>query len=51
MTKTQDTSLWDETGEKYQRGKGLFLYVDGKPVARSQKLEKSCGRPGEPLAR
>ncbi len=31
--------VWDKTGEKYGRGKGLSIFVDGQEVARSEKLE------------
>jgi len=30
--------LWDRTGERYQRGKGLSVFVDGKQVAHSLDL-------------
>jgi hypothetical protein len=32
------TILWDETGDKYHRGKGLQLYVNGTKVAASNAL-------------
>ena len=32
--------FWDETGDKYQIGKGLFIYSDGKLVAHSPVLQK-----------
>jgi hypothetical protein len=34
------TIFWDKTGEKYKRGKGFHLLVNGKEVARAEKLEK-----------
>jgi hypothetical protein len=34
------TVLYDKTGEKYQRGKGLFVLDRGKVIARSAKLER-----------
>ncbi|WP_372772570.1 glycosyl hydrolase family 65 protein [Mangrovibacterium sp.] len=32
--------VWDKTGEKYKKGKGLYLLVDGKEVARRADLGK-----------
>ena len=32
--------FWDETGDKYQNGKGLFIYSDGKLIAHSPVLQK-----------
>ncbi len=34
------TVLWDKTGDRYKKGKGLRLYSDGKEIARSVKLER-----------
>ncbi|MDR3365605.1 MAG: sodium/solute symporter [Prevotellaceae bacterium] len=34
------TIVWDKTGTKYNRGKGLRVLVDGKEVAASEKLAK-----------
>jgi len=34
------TIIWDKTGRKYNKGKGLSLFVDGKPVANVSKLSK-----------
>ncbi|SJN16259.1 glycoside hydrolase [Sphingobacterium sp. JB170] len=31
--------FWDETGEKYNKGKGLLVYVGGNLVAKSKKLK------------
>ena len=32
------TILWDKTGCKYNRGKGFFVWVDGRIVARAERL-------------
>lgn len=32
------TILWDRTGEKYGKGKGLHVFVDGREIAHSQGL-------------
>lgn len=37
------TVMWDRTGEKYGRGKGLTILVDGEKVAHSAKLERVVG--------
>ena len=37
------TIFWDETGGKYNRGKGLFVYVGGKMIAHSPILKKIHG--------
>lgn len=34
------TIVWDKTGEKYGRGKGLYVLVDGKEIARRADLGK-----------
>ncbi|NDW09677.1 glycosyl hydrolase family 65 protein [Dysgonomonas sp. 520] len=34
------TIVWDKTGEKYKRGKGFYIMLDGKTVAKSDKLER-----------
>ncbi len=34
------TILWDRTGTRYGKGKGLHVLVDGKEVASSENLEK-----------
>jgi len=34
------TILWDQTGDKYKKGKGLHIYADGAEVAKSEKLER-----------
>jgi hypothetical protein len=30
--------LWDRTGERYKRGKGLLVFVDGKQIAQQNEL-------------
>jgi hypothetical protein len=32
------TILWDATGARYNKGKGLMLLVDGKQVAQRKNL-------------
>ena len=34
------TILWDRTGKRYNKGKGLQVLVDGKPLARSDTLKR-----------
>jgi len=34
------TIIWDKTGEKYGKGKGLTLLVDGKKVAHSSTISR-----------
>ena len=36
--------IWDKTGLKYKKGKGLSVWVNGKKVAASIKLEKVTGK-------
>lgn len=36
----QVTVLWDRTGNRYQRGTGLVVFVDGCEVARRETLGK-----------
>jgi hypothetical protein len=31
---------WDRTGERYKRGAGLAIWIDGREIARCQKLER-----------
>ncbi|MFV0378154.1 MAG: MGH1-like glycoside hydrolase domain-containing protein [Mangrovibacterium sp.] len=38
------TIVWDKTGEKYGRGKGLYVLVDGKELARRADLGKLTGK-------
>jgi len=43
------TILWDRSGEKYGRGKGLRVFADGREIARTDSLECVTGRlPGSP---
>ncbi len=37
------TILWDKTGEKYGKGKGLAVFADGREIARSDKLSRLTG--------
>ncbi|UCG57697.1 MAG: hypothetical protein JSU70_22885 [Phycisphaerales bacterium] len=37
------TILWDRTGEKYCRGKGLHVFADGAEIARSDELMRVTG--------
>jgi hypothetical protein len=34
------TILWDKTGRKYQKGKGLRVFVDGKPEASGSRIRR-----------
>ncbi len=34
------TILWDRTGEKYHRGKGLMLFIDGELKAKADQLQR-----------
>ena len=34
------TILWDKDGTKYKKGQGLFVFVNGKKIASSKKIEK-----------
>lgn len=38
------TIIWDKDGLKYKKGKGLSVWVNGKKVASSLKLEKVTGK-------
>lgn len=38
------TIIWDKTGSKYKKGKGLSVWVNGKKVASSLNLEKLTGK-------
>jgi hypothetical protein len=38
------TIVWDKTGLKYKKGKGLSVWVNGKKTAGSDKLEKLTGK-------
>jgi len=34
------TILWDKTGTKYGRGKGLHVFADGREIARSETIKR-----------
>lgn len=34
------TIVWDKSGKKYNKGKGLSVFADGKRIAQSKKLQK-----------
>jgi hypothetical protein len=34
------TILWDRAGSRYGKGKGLYIFSDGKEIAHSKKLER-----------
>ena len=36
--------VWDRDGSRYQRGAGLFVFADGKQIAKAEKLERVTGR-------
>jgi len=38
------TIIWDKTGLKYKKGKGLSVWVNGKKIAASLKLVKLTGK-------
>ncbi len=38
------TIIWDKTGEKYKKGKGLSVWVNGKKTASAVQLEKITGK-------
>jgi hypothetical protein len=38
------TILWDRSGEKYGKGKGLRVFADGKEIAASNKLIRITGK-------
>lgn len=38
------TIIWDKDGTKYKKGKGLSVWVSGKKIAASPKLEKLTGK-------
>jgi hypothetical protein len=37
------TILWDRSGQKYRRGKGLHVFADGTEIARSDELTRVTG--------
>ncbi|MCL2028293.1 MAG: six-hairpin glycosidase [Bacteroidales bacterium] len=34
------TIVWDKTGDKYKRGKGFYVLIDGKLAAKSDQLQR-----------
>jgi hypothetical protein len=38
------TIIWDKTGKKFGKAKGLAVFVDGKEIARSASLTRVTGR-------
>jgi hypothetical protein len=38
------TILWDRTGERYHKGKGLHVFADGAEVVQSDELTHVTGR-------
>jgi hypothetical protein len=38
------TILWDETGERYGKGKGLRVLADGQEIAASETLSRVTGQ-------
>jgi hypothetical protein len=38
------TIIWDKTGMKYKKGKGLSVWVNGKRVASAEELQKVTGK-------
>jgi|1185.fasta_scaffold02372_2 hypothetical protein len=38
------TILWDRTGERYHRGRGLAILADGRVIARAPRLERLAVR-------
>ena len=38
------TILWDKSGEKYGKGKGLRVFADGREVAAADSLRRVSGR-------
>ncbi len=38
------TILWDRTGDKYGRGNGFSIFVDGKKIAHSDELTRLTGK-------
>lgn len=38
------TIVWDKSGKKYGKGKGLTVWADGKLVAKSKKMERVTGK-------
>jgi len=38
------TILWDKTGNRYHKGKGLFVYADGKEICHTADLKHLTGK-------
>jgi hypothetical protein len=38
------TILWDRSGERYGRGRGLRVFADGREIAHAERLERVTGR-------
>ncbi|MDP6046592.1 MAG: hypothetical protein QGG25_13370 [Phycisphaerae bacterium] len=38
------TIIWDKTGKRYNKGKGLLVLADGKPIAQSDTLKRITGK-------
>jgi hypothetical protein len=38
------TILWDKTGAKYGKGKGLRVFADGREIARSEIITRIEGK-------
>ncbi len=41
------TIIWDKTGGKYGKGKGLTVLVDGRPIANADTLGRVTGTTGK----
>jgi len=44
------TILWDKTGERYRRGKGLLVLSDGQEIARAESIGRVEGKLPSPSA-
>ncbi len=44
------TICWDRTGQRYDKGKGLRVFADGKEIAASEKLARVTGQLPPPPA-
>jgi predicted GH43/DUF377 family glycosyl hydrolase len=38
------TIVWDKTGDKYNKGKGLRVFANGKEIAQSETIERVTGK-------
>ena len=38
------TIIWDKTGTKYNKGKGLSVWANGKKIASANTLQKLTGK-------